>query len=170
MTDFRELFQTTDYTNFVPNVHQTQSIEKNFNLVRGSDLYKGVYDISPNDVKNVIVRYYQIAMFSNHENNDNYSQDENDNAKRVIRSFLFKGQGGTGACQYNYKIIEVKNHSINENDLDKFINAIKKNIKKNYKNNNNHKIVFKYYPVYDFTNTSPPTGDEISQCYSELLS
>ena len=170
MSNFRDLFQTTDYTNFVPNNDQATAIKKNFNFVKGSDLYKGVYDIVDADVKNVYVRYYQIAMFSEHEDNDNYSQNENNNAKRVIRSYLFKGQSGTGACFYNYKVIQLKNYSINENDVDKFVNAIKKKSKQNYKNNNELKIVFKYYPVYDFTYTAPPTGDEISQCYSQLLS
>jgi hypothetical protein len=170
MTDFRELFQTTDYTNFVPNINQSQAISKTFNLVKGSDLYKGVYDKSDVDIKNILVRYYQVAMFS--EQDSEYSQhnfdvDENKNTKRNIRSFLFKGQGGNGACFYNYKIIEIKNYSINEKDVDKFINAIQK---KSKNNNSEFKVVYKYYPVYNFNNTAPPTGDQISQCYSELLS
>jgi len=154
MSDFEEHFKTTDYTNFVPNENQKQSLQKNFNFVKGSDLYKGVYDNIDANISNVSVRYYQIAMFN-----------ENDN--RNIRSFLLNGQSGNGACFYNYKIAEIKNYSIHENKLDKFVNAIK-NIKHN--KNNNHKIIFKYYPVYNFDYTSPPSGAEISQCYSELLS
>jgi hypothetical protein len=170
MSDFRELFQTTDYTNFIPNNNQSQAISKTFNIVKGSDLYKGVYDTCQSDIQNILVRYYQVAMFSEHDgeySKYNYDINENENTTKNIRSFLFKGQSGNGACCYNYKIIEIKNYSINENDVDKFINAIKK---KSKNNNSEFKIVFKYYPVYNFENTAPPTGDEISQCYSELLS
>jgi len=153
MSDFNNLFKTTDYTNFVPSKHQQQSIDKSFNIVKGSDLYKGFYDNDiHNTTTNINVRYYQIAMF-------NVNED-----KRNIRSYLFKGQSSNGACFYNYKISEMKDYSINENKLNDFINAIKKS------KNNNLKIVFKYYPVYNFDYTSPPTGAEISQCYSELLS
>jgi hypothetical protein len=164
MSDFRDLFQTTDYTNFVPNDNQAKAIEKNFNFVKGSDLYKGIYDKCDSNIKNMFVRYYQIAMFNQHEDNDNYNEYEEKHGKRSIRSFLFKGHTGSGDCCYDYRVAEVKNYLIDEKDLDKFIRAIKKN-----KNNSEIKIIFKYYPVYDFTYTHPPTGDEINQCYSELL-
>ncbi len=167
MSKFSDLFITTDYTNFVPNDMQSKAIDKNFNFVKGSDMYKGIYDLDVCDsnINNMFVRYYQIAMFTQHTDDTNYNVDETKNGKRSIRSFLFKGNTGKGDCCYDYKVVEVKDYSINEFDVDKFINAINKN-----KNKSDTKLVYKYYPVYDFTNTAPPTGAEINQCYSELLS
>ena len=31
------------------------------------------------------------------------------------------------------------------------------------------KTMFKYYPVYNFDYTNPPTGNDINECMSELL-
>jgi len=164
MSNFKELFKTTDYTNFVPTQDNAKAIQKNFNFVKGSDMYKGIYDKCNMDIKNMFVRYYQIEIFIHYTDNINYNEEEEMNGKRNIRSFLLKGNTGTGDCCYDYRIAEVKNYSIDEKDLDKFINAIKKN-----KNDSKYKIIFKYYPVYDFKNTNPPSGNEINQCYSELL-
>ena len=57
---------------------------------------------------------------------------------------------------------------ISERKLDKFINYIT-NVLPKQKPNNDIKIKYKFYPVYDFVNTLPPNGNEINECVSELL-
>lgn len=144
-------YETTDYTSFIPNDSQKMALKKNIQFVKGSDYYKGVYN--KNDVKDIVIRYYQIALFE--ENN-----------KKAIRSYLFQGQSSKGACFFDYKIIKIKDYFISDNKFDKFLKFLKKmsDVK-----NQDYKIMFKYYPVYNFKYTSPPTGNELSQCYSELL-
>lgn len=150
---FNDLFNTTDYTNFIPSNEQQLSLNKNIQLVKGSDMYKNFYDQL--HINTSFVRFYQIAIFTECD-------------KKAIRSYLFKGQTSKGACFFDYKMIEIKDYLLSQDNLDKFVKKLK-NHKKIVTNNEEHKVIFKYYPVYDFKYTEPPSGNEISQCYSELL-
>lgn len=124
-------------------------MSENYDFVKGSDFYKGYYE--QNVVETVYVRYYQISLF-------------NQNGKRMIRSYLFKGEGSKGACFYNYKIIEMKDYSITEKKLNIFLENLNSN-----KQNNGIRIKHKFYPVYTFEYVAAPTGNEINECVSELL-
>ena len=128
-------------------------MSEKYEFINGSDYYTGFYD--QKNMSEVYIRFYQITLF----NNDN---------KRLIRSFLIKGKTSEGACLFDYKIINMKIYKINERKLNKFINYIT-NIYPTQNNQNDIKIKFKFYPVYDFTNTMPPNGNEINECISELL-
>ena len=86
-----EYFKTTDVSNLNITPEQQKSIKKDFEFVKGKDFYKGYYE--QNIVHKVSIRYFQLALFDEHD-------------KRAIRSYLFEGtntQGG--ACFYNYKIV-----------------------------------------------------------------
>jgi hypothetical protein len=129
-------------------------INKDIQLVKGSDYHKGIYDIpDKNLLQEIIVRYYQIAMF------DEYN-------KCSIRTFLFKGSTSKGACFFDYKMIEINDYQLSKKKIDKFVKFLDK--EKN-KKNSKIKIMYKYYPVYNFNFTNPPNGNEINQCQSELL-
>ena len=52
--------------------------------------------------------------------------------------------------------------------IDNFVSNLEKQSKLN-KNNKIFKIMYKFYPVYNFNYTNPPTGNDINQCQSELL-
>jgi hypothetical protein len=127
--------------------------DQKYELIKGSDFYQNFYDQSI--TKEIYIRFYQITLFNNKN-------------KRLIRSFLIKGKTSEGACLYDYKIMEAKIYYINERKLNKFINYIT-NILPIQKPNNDIKIKYKFYPVYDFVNTPPPNGNEINECVSELL-
>ena len=144
-------FETTDYTNFIPTKQQQDSLKKNFEFVKGCDYYKGYYD--KKIINKILIRYYQLAIF-------------NEKNKKCIKSYLFSGESSKGACFYDYKILEIKDYSINIDDFSKFLKILENRSKNN---NLEIKIMFKFYPVYNFEFTSPPSGNEISQCYSELL-
>ncbi len=128
-------------------------LDKKYEFIKGSDFYPNFYDQSI--TKEVYIRFYQITLF-------------NVKNKRLIRSFLIKGKTSEGACLYDYKIIEANIYNISERKLNKFINYIT-NILPIQKPNNDIKIKYKFYPVYDFVNTPPPNGNEINECVSELL-
>ena len=148
-----EYFTTTDTTNIMVSNNQKKSIDNDVQFVKGSDFYKGYYD--ENIVKKVLVRYFQFAIF-------------NENGKRAVRSYLFEGVSSKGACFYDYKIINIKNYKISEENLDKFVKQIT-NKKPINTEDGEFRTMFKYYPVYNFDYTNPPTGNDISQCQSELL-
>ena len=149
-----EYFKTTDYKNLKITPEQGLLVGKDIQLVKGSDFHKTIYDIPDvNLVREITVRYYQIAMF------DQYG-------KYAIRSFLFKGSTSQGACFFDYKMVEIKDYQLSKRKVDKFVNFLDKEKKKN---NSKFKLMYKFYPVYDFNFTNPPTGNEISQCQSELL-
>jgi hypothetical protein len=88
--------------------------------------------------------------------------------KCAIRSFLFIGNTSKGACFFDYKMEEIKDYNLSKNKIDNFVSNLEKQSKLN-KNNKNFKIMYKYYPVYNFNYTNPPTGNDINQCQSELL-
>jgi len=52
---------------------------------------------------------------------------------------------------------------------DQYFEKFEKNIKNSVNQNKDVKIMFKYYPVYNFKFTDPPSGNDITQCVSELL-
>jgi hypothetical protein len=148
-----DYFKTTDIANIKITPEQKNLIGKDIQFVKGSDFYKGYYE--ENLVHKINIRYFQLAIFDEH-------------GKRAVRSYLFEGTNSKGACFYDYKIIEIKNYRISAKDLDKFVEKIQ-----NQKSQNNNgvefKVMFKWYPVYNFDYTNPPEGNELSQCQSELL-
>lgn len=149
-----EYFSTTDYTNLKITPEQGLLVGKDIQLVKGSDFHKCIYDIpDANLVQEISVRYYQIAMF------DEYG-------KCAIRSMLFKGSTSKGACFFDYKMEEINEYKLSKRKIDKFVNFLNKEKRKN---NSKFKLMYKFYPVYNFNFTNPPTGNEISQCQSELL-
>jgi hypothetical protein len=149
-------FKTTDYKNLKITPDQGLLVGKDVQLVKGSDFHKSIYNIpDPNLVQEITVRYYQIAMF-----------DENGNGKCAVRSMLFKGTTSKGACFFDYKMVEIKDYQLSKKKINKFVAFLDK---EKTKNNTRFKIMYKFYPVYNFNFTNPPTGNEISQCQSELL-
>lgn len=149
-----EYFKTTDYKNLKITPEQELLVGKNIQLVKGSDFHKGIYDIPDvNLVQEITIRYYQIAMFDEH-------------GKCLIRSILFKGSTSKGACFFDYKMVEIKDYQLSKRKIDKFVKFLDTEKKKN---NSKFKLMYKFYPVYNFNFTNPPTGNEISQCQSELL-
>lgn len=151
---FDEYFKTTDYKNLKITPEQSLLIGKDIQLVKGSDYHKNYYNNpDKNLVKNINVRYYQIAMF------DEFG-------KCAIRSFLFSGKSSKGACFYDYKILELKDYKLAKNKIEKFTKYLDK---KKLTNNQEFKIMYKFHPVYNFDYTNPPTGNDIHQCQSELL-
>ena len=145
-------FNTTDYTNLPLTTEQNKLIKKDIKFVKGCDFYKGYYDTDIT-IKNIYVRYYQISIF------DEFG-------KCAIRSFLFEGSTSKGACFYDYKMIEIKEYKLSKKKIDKFVKYLTKQQKKTPKD---FKIMFKFYPVYNFLYENPPTGNDLNQCYSELL-
>ncbi len=149
-----EFFKTTDIANTNITKQQKNAIQKDFQFVQGKDFYKGYYE--QNIVHKVFIRYFQLAIFNEH-------------GKRAVRSYLFEGKNTQGgACFYDYKILEVKDYRVSEENLDKFVNKIKDQPSKKT-DDGEFKTMFKYYPVYNFDYTNPPDGNELSQCQSELL-
>lgn len=151
-----EYFKTTDYTNLKITPEQGLLVGKDIQLVKGSDFHKSIYEIpDSNLVQEISVRYYQIAMF-----------DEFGDGKYAIRSMLLKGTTSKGACFFDYKMVKIKDYQLSKRKIDKFVKVLDK--EKN-RTNSKFKLMYKFYPVYNFNFTNPPTGNEISQCQSELL-
>ena len=149
-----EYFKTTDYKNLKITPEQSLLVGKDIQLVKGSDFHKSFYKKPDKTlVKNINVRYYQIAMFD-------------DFGKCSIRSFLFDGTTSKGACFFDYKIIELRDYKLDKNKIDKFVKYLDK---KKSQNNSESKLMYKFHPVYNFDYTNPPTGGDINQCQSELL-
>jgi hypothetical protein len=149
-----EYFKTTDYKNLKITPEQGLLVGKDIQLVKGSDFHKSIYEIPDrNLVQEITVRYYQIAMFD-------------ENGKCDIRSFLFKGTTSKGACFFDYKMVEINDYQLSKKKIDKFVRLLDKQKKKN---NSTFKLMYKFYPVYNFNFTNPPNGNEINQCQSELL-
>ena len=128
------------------------NVEPKFEFVKGSDYRKGYY--SNNIVSTIYIRYYQIALFTDHTQQT---------GKRAIRSYLLKGESSKGACFFQYNIINIKDHKISEKKLDNFIKYL------DNKNDTDIKVKYKFYPVYNFENINPPSGNELNECTSELL-
>lgn len=151
-----EYFKTTDYANLKITPEQSLLIGKDIQLVKGSDFHKSIYEIPDNNmVQEITVRYYQIAMF-----------DEYGDGKCAIRSMLLKGTTSKGACFFDYKMIEINDYQLSKRKINKFIKILDK---AKQKNNPKFKTMYKFYPVYNFNFTNPPTGNDINQCQSELL-
>ena len=149
-----EYFKTTDYKKLKITPEQGLLAGKDIQLVKGSDFHKSYYQMpDKNLVQNIMIRYYQISMFD-------------DFGKCAIRSFLFQGSTSSGACFFDYKIIELKDYTLSKNKIDNFVKFLDK---EKTKNNKKFKIMYKFYPVYNFDHTNPPTGNDINQCQSELL-
>ncbi len=149
-----EYFKTTDYKNLKITPEQGLLIGKDIQFVKGSDFHKGIYEIpDKNMIREITVRYYQIAMF------DEFN-------KCAIRSFLFKGTTSQGTCFFDYKMIEINDYQLSKRKIDKFVKFLDK---EKQKNNKKFKLMYKFYPVYNFNFTNPPTGNDINQCQSELL-
>ena len=128
-------------------------MSEKYEFIKGSDFYPGFYQ--ENIINDIYIRFYQITLFNN-------------DGKRLIRSYLFKGKNSEGACFYDYKIMNVKEYKISERKVNKFIDYLT-NRNLNKLEGNDIKIKYKFYPVYNFYNTSPPNGNEINECVSELL-
>ena len=148
-----EFFKTTDYNNLPLSESQNKTLGKNIEFVSGSDFHTGIYDVKVESHKSV--KYFQLALFS---------QDN----KRAIRLYKLEGTSPVGGtCLYEYKVIEIKDYLLPDEYFKRFENQLKND--KSASNDSNIKIMFKYYPVYNFSFTDPPSGDDIKQCTSELL-
>jgi hypothetical protein len=145
--------------------NQKDSIEKHFEFVKGSDFCKGYYDQVV--VETTYVRFYQVALFNDYSKKDLESGLATipKDGKRCIKSLLLRGKSSKGSCFFEWEIVEIKNHKISEKKLNTFIEYL--NSSKNAKSN--IKIKHKFYPVYNFDYTDPPSGNEINECVSELL-
>ncbi len=150
-----EFFQTTNMSDITVSNDQKKAINKgNIQFVKGSDFYKGYYqqEVYPK----MYVRFFQLGMF------------DGTDGKRAVRSFLLEGETNKGACFYEYKILELKDYRISQKSMEKFVDSIK-NRKTIKTPKGDFKTMFKYYPVYNFDYTNPPTGNDINECMSELL-
>ena len=148
-----EFFKTTDYNNLPVSDSQNKALGKNIEFVSGSEYHTNIYDIQVASHK--FVKYFQLSLFS---------QDN----KRSIRLYSLEGTSPVGGtCLYEYKVLKIKNYSL----PDDYFKTFEKELREKNKQNNNSKIkvMYKYYPVYDFSFTEPPSGDDINQCTSELL-
>ncbi len=156
--------QQLNHEKIVLSPNQKQSIEKNFEFVKGSDFCKGFYDQTVVETK--YVRYYQIAMFNDYPKNilESGIALVPKNGKRNVRSFFLKGQSSKGACFFDWHVLEIKNYKISEKKLNKFLNFLTLQ-----NNNSNIKFKYKFHPVYNFNDVKPPTGNDINECVSELL-
>lgn len=148
-----EYFKTTDMEKDI-NIKQAQEKQNaKIQFVNGSQYHQSIYDIDEDKGSNI--KFYQIAQF-----------DEFGNV--AIRSFEFKGIKSNGVCFYDYKMESYKDHILPKRKAEKFVRFLDKLIKKTPTGAIN-KIIYKYYPVYNFDYTAPPDGSELSQCCSELL-
>ncbi len=127
----------------------------NLQFVSGSEYYNHSLNLT-NHAKPIFVRFYQISYYSN--NNDLHS----------IKSFLFKAKNSKGSCILYFENLEVNNYTLHKDKLNHFINHLKQNSDKS-DNSKIYKIKYLLYPVYDFSITPPPSGDDINQVVSDLL-
>lgn len=157
--------QPLDNDKIVLPQDQKDSIEKHFEFVKGSDFCKGYYDQTV--VETTYVRFYQIALFNDYSKKvlESGIALVPKDGKRCIKSFLLRGKSAKGACFFDWEIVEITKHKISEKKLNTFIEYLSSN--KNKKSN--IKIKHKFYPVYNFDYTDPPSGNEINECVSELL-
>jgi hypothetical protein len=147
MNDF---FKTSDYNNLPVSESQKKALGKNIEFVSGSEFHTNIYDIKV--AKHKIVKYFQLGMFSQ-------------NNKRAVRLYILEGSDPVGgACMYEYKILKMKDYFLDDDYFIKF----EKNLTK-LNNDRDIKVMYKYYPVYNFKFTDPPSGSDITQCNSELL-
>jgi hypothetical protein len=128
----------------------------NLHFISGSDFYNHSLNLS-NHSKPIFVRFYQITSFSN--NNNLHS----------IKSFLFKAKKSNGSCFLYFDTIETNFYTIHHDKLNHFINHLNSNSDKS-NNSQIFKIKYLFYPVYDFSITPPPSGNDINQVVSDLLS
>lgn len=148
-----EFFKTTDYNNLPVSESQKKSLGKNIQFVSGSEYHTNIYDI--NVANHSTVKFFQLAMFSQ-------------NNQKAIRLYTLEGNNPVGGtCSYEYKVLNVKDFTLDNSYFDKFEKSLKEQNSNNSKND--IKIMLKYYPVYNFDFTEPPNGNDINQCTSELL-
>jgi hypothetical protein len=115
------------------------------------EIVKGSEFIDTQKTPELTIKYFQIAEYKN--TNQNYN----------IRMYIFKSSSCMGVgCEY--KIMDVKNY-----ELDKYDLKIFKKVLKNSKNTKDLKIMYKIYPYINFDMVLPPSGNDLSQCTSELL-
>ena len=158
--------QQLDPANINLQPEHKDSIEKTFDFVKGSDFHTGYYDQPV--VNTIYIRYYQIALFNDYPKKvlESGIAMVPPNGKRCVRSFLLKGKSSNGACFFDYQVVNVKDHHIPEKKLNTFIDCINS---QKLKSDENMRINYKFYPVYNFDYTDPPSGSEINECVSELL-
>lgn len=157
-----------------------------YQIIKGSDFFPSIDTLTDN--KPVIIYFYQIAQFSDNENNENFQLSKSSNIYN-IRAYKFRGIGGSnqgyGNCMYSYDIIGINDYKLSKRNVNKFVEKIKikSNVEgagtglgsgnkyKHVNNKENNKTLYKYkfYPVYNFNETPPPQGYEINECTSELL-
>lgn len=153
-----------------------------YQIIKGSEFYPSIDTIVNN--KPINIYFYQIAQFSNNENNLYPQLSKNSNVYN-IRAYKFRGAGGSGYsnCLYTYDIIDIHDYKLTKRNVDKFVEKIKDrtNVEgtglmtgNKYKHINKENVIttlykYKYYPVYNFNETPPPQGYEINECMSELL-
>lgn len=161
-----DYFKTSSFDSLKITPEQSSLAGKNIQLVKGSDYHKSVYDIKDKNYStHNLVRYYQIASF------DEFG-------KCAIRSFLFKGTTSSGACFYDYTMLEIKDYMLAKDLVDNFVNFLNSKIAEiahrkkigRFKKDKTPQIMYKFYPVYNFNYTNPPTGNDINECQSDLLS
>jgi hypothetical protein len=148
-----EFFKTTDYNDLPVSESQNKALGKNIEFVSGSEFHTNIYDVKVASHKSV--KYFQLALFSQ-------------NNKRAIRLYVLEGTSPVGGtCLYEYKVLKIKDYSL----PDEYFKKFEKELKEQNQNNSGSdtKIMLKYYPVYNFSFTEPPSGDDITQCTSELL-
>jgi hypothetical protein len=126
-----------------------------FQFVYGSQYYNHSNNINHSS-KPIFVRFYQISFY------------HNDNDLHSIKSFLFKAKNSNGSCILYFDTVEVNSYSLHKDKLNHFINHLKSNSDKS-DINKVYKVKYMFYPVYDFTITPPPSGDDINQAVSDLL-
>jgi hypothetical protein len=154
-----------------------------YQIIKGSDFFPSIDTLTEN--KPVNIYFYQIAQFSDNENNTSPQLSKSSNIYN-IRAYKFRGVGGPssgyGNCMYSYDIIDINDYKLSKRNVDKFVEKIKikgevegagagtgyKYVNKNKKNNTTL-YKYKFYPVYNFNETPPPQGYEINECTSELL-
>ena len=110
-------FKTTELDKLKVTREQQNLINKDIEFVRGSQYYPKYYDIKDESIQNTLVKYYQITIFQ--ENNLN-----------SVRSFLFEGSTNNVPCDYNYKILKIKENKLNKEDLNKFVSLLDREKKK----------------------------------------
>lgn len=119
-----------------------------YEIVKGGEKL-GYYDIKI--TKDVRVRFFQIAQFDVA-------------GVFAIRSYLFEGNGTNSGCFYEYKLVNMNDYKLTKRELKQFVKTLM-----DKKDTPTYKVMYKYYPVYELTFTNGPSGQELSQCTSELL-
>jgi len=120
-------------------------MDNKYEIVKGSE-----FNDTPK-IPEIIIKFFQIAAY------------ENSNKQYNIKMYVFKYSVCMGVgCEY--RILNVMNYSLDKYDL-----RIFKKTLKHSKNTDTLKIMYKIYPYINFDGVLPPSGNDLSQCTSELL-